>query len=100
MRILANDGIDAAGKSILEAAGFEVITNKIAQEDLADKINEYDTIIIHRHKSPDLDAVGSQMALKLFLQKNTDKRILNQLGELIFSWADHRYIYKISICKF
>ena len=42
MRILANDGIDAAGKSILEAAGFEVITNKIAQEDLADKINEYD----------------------------------------------------------
>jgi len=28
MRILANDGIDAAGKSILEAAGFEVITNK------------------------------------------------------------------------
>ena len=46
MRILANDGIDAAGKSILEAAGFEVITNKVAQEDLADKINEYDVLIV------------------------------------------------------
>ena len=40
MRILANDGIDAAGKSILETAGFEVITQKIAQEELADKIGE------------------------------------------------------------
>ena len=34
---------------------------------ILNKINEYETIIIHRHKSPDLDAVGSQMALKLFL---------------------------------
>ena len=31
MRVLANDGIDAAGKQILEAAGFEVITQKIAE---------------------------------------------------------------------
>ena len=46
MRVLANDGIDAAGKSILEAAGFEVITTKIAQEELADKINEYDVLIV------------------------------------------------------
>ena len=46
MRVLANDGIDAAGKAILEAAGFEVITTKIAQEELADKINEYDVLIV------------------------------------------------------
>ena len=46
MRILANDGIDAAGKSILEAAGFEVITQKIAQEELADKIGDYDVLIV------------------------------------------------------
>mgnify|MGYP003337059861 FL=1 len=46
MRILANDGIDVAGKSILEAAGFEVITQKIAQEELADKIGDYDVLIV------------------------------------------------------
>jgi len=46
MRILANDGIDAAGKVILEAAGFEVITDKIPQNELASKISEYDVIIV------------------------------------------------------
>lgn len=38
-KILANDGIDAAGKSILEKAGFTVVTEKVAQDKLADAIN-------------------------------------------------------------
>ena len=46
MRVLANDGIDAAGKQILEAAGFEVITNKITQEELPNVIGEYDVLIV------------------------------------------------------
>ena len=37
IKILANDGIDANGKKILEAAGFTVDTNKIPQEELATK---------------------------------------------------------------
>lgn len=39
-KILANDGIDTQGKSILEKAGFTVITDKVAQENLAQAINE------------------------------------------------------------
>lgn len=39
-KILANDGIDAQGKSILEEAGFTVVTDKVAQENLAQAINE------------------------------------------------------------
>ncbi len=46
MRILANDGIDDAGKTILENAGFEVDTIKIDQENLINLINNYDAIII------------------------------------------------------
>lgn len=46
MKILANDGIDAAGKAILESAGFEVITNKIPQDQLASEIHQYDVIIV------------------------------------------------------
>jgi D-3-phosphoglycerate dehydrogenase len=46
MKILANDGIDAAGKAILEAAGFHVSTDKIAQADLAGRIAEYDALIV------------------------------------------------------
>lgn len=38
-KILANDGMDAAGKELLEKAGFTVITEKVAQEKLADEIN-------------------------------------------------------------
>lgn len=38
--ILANDGIDNTGKSLLEKAGFTVITDKVAQEDLIKTINE------------------------------------------------------------
>jgi D-3-phosphoglycerate dehydrogenase len=39
-KILANDGIDAVGKELLEKAGFTVITDKVAQENLAKEINE------------------------------------------------------------
>jgi len=40
MKILANDGISALGKQLLEAAGYIVITDKVAQEDLAKAVNE------------------------------------------------------------
>jgi D-3-phosphoglycerate dehydrogenase len=38
--ILANDGIDAVGKEMLEKAGFKVVTEKVAQENLAGEIND------------------------------------------------------------
>lgn len=39
-KILANDGIDAVGKELLEKAGFTVVTDKVAQENLAKEIND------------------------------------------------------------
>ena len=39
MKILANDGIAPDGQKALENAGFEVITDKVEQEDLIDTIN-------------------------------------------------------------
>ncbi|MDO5106182.1 D-2-hydroxyacid dehydrogenase [Capnocytophaga sp.] len=41
MKILANDGISEAGKQLLEAKGFEVIVVKVAQNQLANYINEH-----------------------------------------------------------
>ncbi|MBD1428528.1 MULTISPECIES: D-2-hydroxyacid dehydrogenase [Sphingobacterium] len=46
MKILANDGIDPIGKTILENAGFTVDTNHIPQAELADRLNEYDAITV------------------------------------------------------
>lgn len=40
MKILANDGMSKSGITALEKAGFEVITTKVAQEQVANFINE------------------------------------------------------------
>lgn len=40
MKILANDGISSKGEALLSAAGFTVITDKVAQENLAQTVNE------------------------------------------------------------
>lgn len=48
-KVLANDGIDAAGKAILEKNGFTVYTDKVAQEHLADHIhNEHIAVLLVR----------------------------------------------------
>lgn len=41
MKILANDGISKSGATALENAGFEVITTKVAQEQVANFINQH-----------------------------------------------------------
>lgn len=46
MKILANDGLDAAGVNALQEKGFEVITEKVPQENLSDFINENDVKIL------------------------------------------------------
>lgn len=40
MKVLANDGISQSGKTALQEAGFEVITTKVAQEQVANYINK------------------------------------------------------------
>ena len=45
-KVLANDGIHQDGILLLEEAGHTVDTNKIPQEELADKLNDYDAICV------------------------------------------------------
>ncbi len=46
MKILANDGISKAGIVLLEQNGFEVITTKVAQEQIINFINENNVEVI------------------------------------------------------
>ncbi|MBM3440919.1 MAG: 3-phosphoglycerate dehydrogenase, partial [Bacteroidetes bacterium] len=48
MKILANDGISELGKTLLEAAGHHVSTEKVAQEELANIINQqgFDAVLV------------------------------------------------------
>lgn len=67
IRILANDGIDAAGRKIFTDAGFEVITDKVAQENLSAELLKFDAILVrsatqvrkeHIDACPNLKLIG------------------------------------------
>ena len=46
-------------------------------EQVKQQIEAYSTVIIHRHKNPDGDALGSQIGLKhLLLENYPQKRVL------------------------
>ena len=46
MKVLANDGISKSGITALEKGGFEVITTKVAQEQVANFINTNDVSVL------------------------------------------------------
>ncbi len=46
IKILVNDGIHADGQFLLEEANYQVDTTKIPQEELAQRLPEYDAIIV------------------------------------------------------
>ena len=49
MKVLANDGVSKSGIDALEAAGFEVLTTTVAQEQLVDYINkQHITVLLVR----------------------------------------------------
>lgn len=65
IRILANDGIDANGKSILEKAGFTVVTEKVPQEKLAIELKNYDAVLVRSATKIRKDLIDSCPNLKL-----------------------------------
>ena len=48
---------------------------------ILNKINEYNTIIIHRHSNPDLDAYGSQLGLMESLKHNYPNKNIYVVGD-------------------
>lgn len=46
MKVLANDGISKSGIKVLEKAGFEVITTKVAQEQVVNYVNAHSVSVI------------------------------------------------------
>lgn len=65
MKILANDGIDQAAKVALEAKGFSIETNNIPQQELADRISEYDVLLVRSATKVNKDILDAGNNLKL-----------------------------------
>lgn len=67
MKILANDGIAPIGKTQLEAAGFEVVTETVPQEQLIDAINNnnYVALLVRSATTARKDLIDACPNLKL-----------------------------------
>ena len=49
--------------------------------EILDKIQAFDTIVIHRHIQPDLDAYGSQFGLREIIRENFEGKTVYVVGE-------------------
>ena len=67
MKVLANDGISQSGINALEAAGIEVITTKVAQEQLVNYINEHkiDVILVRSATQVRKDIIDHCPSIKI-----------------------------------
>ena len=67
IKILANDGIGAAGKALLEEKGFEVITTRVAQEQLITFINDksIDVLLVRSATKVGKDVLDACPTLRL-----------------------------------
>ncbi|MFY9243081.1 MAG: D-2-hydroxyacid dehydrogenase [Polaribacter sp.] len=67
MRILANDGISKSGIETLEKVGFEVITVKVAQNQLENYINEHsiDALLVRSATQVQQELIDACPSLKL-----------------------------------
>jgi phosphoesterase RecJ-like protein len=50
-------------------------------QELLNEIKNHNTIIIHRHKNPDGDAIGSQIGLKCILKENFPEKTVYVVGD-------------------
>src|SRR5688572_20460663 len=66
-KILANDGIDAVGKKMLEDAGFTVVTEKVPQDKLAAALNDagYPAITVRSATQVRKDLIDACPGLKV-----------------------------------
>ena len=67
MKVLANDGISKSGQQALEAAGFEVITTTVAQEQLINYINQHqiDVILVRSATTVRQDLIDACPSIKI-----------------------------------
>lgn len=113
LKILANDGIDAAGKQMLEAAGFEVDTNKIPQAELPGRIANYDVLIVRSATQVDAAVIDAGTNLKLIARAgvgldNIDVRyagqkhigVVNTPAASSRSVAELVFAHLFSACRF
>ena len=71
-------------------------------EKIIEAIKAYDTIILHRHSSPDGDAIGSQVGLKKVLKANFPSKRIFAVGDNAgrYSFVDESVMDEIADAEY
>lgn len=65
LKILANDGIHPDGQTLLEEAGYEVVTEKVPQDQLMEVLPQYDVVIVRSATKIRKDLIAACPNLKV-----------------------------------
>jgi len=71
IKILANDGLEKEGIEKLLAAGFDIQTTKIPQEELRDKLNDFSAIVVRSATRVTSREIDANPQLKLIVRAGT-----------------------------
>ncbi len=90
IKILANDGIHPDGKLLLEEANYQVITDKIPQEELAAHIGQYDVLIVRSATKVTREIIDAGKRLKIIARggvglDNIDVEYAKEKGILVYN---------------
>lgn len=92
MKVLANDGIAPSGKDKLEQAGFTVVTETVAQDELIATINEqqYEVLLVRSATKVRTDIIDNCPSLKMIGRggvgmDNIDVEYAREKGIVVFN---------------
>lgn len=113
IKILANDGIHPDGKSLLEEAGYQVDTTRIAQTELPSAIGSYDVLIVRSATKVTKEVIDAGRNLKIIARggvglDNIDVEHAEGKGILVFntpaassqSVAELAFAHMFSLARF
>ncbi len=112
MKILANDGIQKGGEEILKKAGHEVTIHKYSQDELLEKIKEFDVIIVRSATKVTKEIIDAG-DLKIIARggvgldnidtdyaKEKGIKVLNTPGASAMSVAELTIAHMLAVCRF
>lgn len=113
MRILANDGIDTAGKDLLEKAGHQVVTAKVPQDQLQHELSYYDGIIVRSATKVRSDLMDACPNLQFIARagvgmdnidvdyaKSKGIHVINTPAASSIAVAELVFAHMLSLCRF
>lgn len=113
IKILANDGIHPDGQTLLEEAGYLVITNRVPQEELLNVIGEYDVLIVRSATKVTQAVIDAGVNLKIIARggvglDNIDADYARNKGITVFntpaassqSVAELAFAHMFSLARF